>query len=323
MSGSTGVVVYETVAQAHGRVRVRIMRLVHFHFKYGFAKQSFLFCHIHVVLTDLVRYFSTKFHHTLQAFQCHVIIFLFLGQRQIDTVCIGQDRLFEHGIHIGTDVVIVFFFYRLIEVRQIFGFYLLGVIVYQGRHRFLVDLLVPVLVLLTQTVFPSCLARFSSCVLQVVEVESDTHQIGTSKERLVQERDGAVAVFAGCVRFFKFGSQVTEAFLSFFAFLCPFVDLLFLFFLLFYDFQLFKRLVHADTVFPIVGTVGIFGSILQTDFRIAVHPFLPYPLLHATYIDSGFVGILHAFHDSVRREITVGTSGIADGHTVVSFLETF
>ena len=131
--------------------------------------------------------------------------------------------------------------------------------------------------------FPSCLARFSSCVLQVVEVESDTHQIGTSKERLVQERDGALPSLRAAYAF-----QVREpsyrSVLVFFAFLCPFVDCVLVFSSVL-RLQLFKRLVSCRYCFSnSLEPVGIFGSILQTDFRIAVHPFLPYPLLHATYM---------------------------------------
>ena len=73
-------------------------------------------------------------------------------------------------------------------------------------------------------------------------------------------------------------------------------------------------LVHADTVLPVVRTLGVLGVVLDAHSLISPHMTQHHCLLHLTGLIHRFVSGITTLKDTITRQITARTARIADSH---------
>ena len=213
--------------------------------------------------------------------------------------------------------------YLIIYRWQVLFVHLITIVLQQNGHCFLVD---PCIVILVESL--QLFARLDNLrrvYLSAFRRQNSgyTTQFNATQEGLGKETIGTDGLHTAGVGFRQLIEHGAETGLQAGILFVPSTDVLLQLLFLPDNVQFLHRLVHTDTVFPVVAAGGELRGIFDGNSTVRIHPLLPHLLLLATHVNHADIDALDAFIDAIAAQITVGRAGIAHSHAVVARLEAF
>ena len=103
--------------------------------------------------------------------------------------------------------------------------------------------------------------------------------------------------------------------------LCESQKISFLFCLRFKNLVVYDSLIHTDRVLPVVATLGVLRSILNTNFVAGSHLSLQHSLTSLADLDTRSVLSVHAHLNLAACKVAACASGESHNHGVIAFLQ--
>ena len=230
-------------------------------------------------------------------------------------VALHQLRLLVETVHELLIVAFEVVINHIVEVRLVFDFHLLTIVLQQGSEDLTVRIVVPFVgVVLKLHIIGFRLAFLTvddSTILHSEGSASHLVSIPTS-EGLVVEGEGTGGIEPFLVETLQ---QVeVELALQEARRVLPLTNLLLKLGLLLNQSDGIDTFVHANGVLPVVGTLGVFRVVLDAHSFVSTHVTDHDVLFYLTCLITGLVLCIATFLDAIAGEVTARRTRIADGH---------
>ena len=311
-----------TEAQAHGEVGIGIEIARSIETADGRIQQTFApiylhrrFLHLHIQLESLRDQVDTQTDGRVveqligrvalkEALQATRSSQLGMGIKRIDKSPVIASVLRGNGV---------------VNFGQVGRIDLRAVFFQHGCKYFLIDIDIQILVCFHNLLQVGHYDVTFAFEVEVQDGESLLHQFRTVQKGFHKVRLCPVHLASVLIGKFQVGKQLQQVGTFIGRLLNPAAQFLLHGTLLLQYLQLADGTVHANAVFPVVGALVVFRSILDTDGIVAVHFALPDGLLYPPYVNLGLVGSLRHLLDAIRRQVALRTARIAQRHAEGAF----
>ena len=287
-----------TVAHTHRKVGVRRKCLFRVHLFQAGEIQAFALGDIVIRITCELLQFEKGDQDGQAQLGSRVLlqlrIFFWVLQHGSDIV-IRQDRcLLEYIGGILFIIAFILFVHLLVDIRKILCRNPFLYDLHHSRQHLLVEACVIILEKRLDIIFEEDIDLFRGRAFHIHTLDhtGQLHDLGAAQERFAQV-GGDLLIFAG--RSISFFQQVQDVTVHLFTLciLChPGSKSSFFFAFAFDHFQVGKPLIHANRIFPVIGTASIFGGIFDTHLVALQHRVFPDRLFDATHFDTRLIAIL-------------------------------
>ena len=230
-------------------------------------------------------------------------------------VALHQLRLLVEIVHELLIVALEIVVNHVVEVRLVFDFHLLTIVLQQGCENLTVCVIVPFVgVVLELYVVGLGLAFFAVDNGPVLHSEGSAGHLVSipTSEGLVVEGEGTGGIEPLLVETLQ---QVeVELALQETCRVLPLTDLLLKLSLLLNQSDGIDTFVHANGVLPVVGTLGVFRVVLDAHSFVSTHVTDHDVLFYLTCQITGLILCIATFLDAIAGEITACRTRIADCH---------